>query len=377
MKTSSSIPASDTGWDWALTFTSFWLIFGVFIDGWAHNHIIETIESFFTIWHLALYTGFFACAIVIVLRWFLNVRKGYEWKKSLPVGWGIGFVGVFVFLLAGVGDMCWHMVFGVEANVDALLSPTHLILTLGGILIISSPVRSYWYRKDGADLDTVKNWMPMAICLGLTFAVLSFMGQFNHPLKQTWAVQSWYPRAVNQELSDYYGQALGITGILFQTAVMMGVVLLTAKKRRVPTGTFFVVMVLVGVGMSVLEDQYLLLPVSFIAGVAMDILYIIFKPFQDKKGSDLSPQLRVRMFAFSVPFIFYLCYFLALMMNQPLWWTVHFWTGAIVLSGLTGLMMSLLVEPNRIDEDDVFFKIAEKRFANKGKLKSHDDVWRG
>ncbi|MCC7196807.1 hypothetical protein IT413_01270 [Candidatus Peregrinibacteria bacterium] len=341
------LPVSSSGWDLALTFTSFWLIFGVFIDGWAHNHIIETIESFFTIWHLVLYTGFFACAGVIGLRWILNVRKGYEWRKALPVGWGVGMVGVFVFLAAGMGDMIWHIVFGVEANVDALLSPTHLILTLGGVLIISSPMRSYWLRKDGVDLNKMKNWMPMAVCLGLTFAVLSFMEQFNHPLKQTWAATSWYPRAVNQELSDYYGQAMGITGILFQTVVMMGVVLLAAKKRRLPTGTFFVMMTLAGLGMSALEDQYLLVPVSFIAGVAMDILYTVFQPFQQKRGSELSEQLRVRMFAFAVPFVFYLCYFLALMANEPLWWSVHFWTGAIVLSGLTGLMMSLVVEPTK------------------------------
>lgn len=126
-------------------------------------------------------------------------------------------------------------------------------------------------------------------------------------------------------------------------------VLLSAKKRRMPTETFFVLMSLTGIGMSILEDQYLLLPVSFIKGVAMDILYTVFQPFQQKKGSELSEQLRVRMFAFSVPFVFYLCYFLALMANEPLWWTVHFWTGAIVLSGLTGFMMSLLVEPARVE----------------------------
>ena len=184
----------------------------------------------------------------------------------------------------------------------------------------------------------------MATCLGLTFAVLSFMEQFDHPLKQTWAVQSWYPEAVTDKLSRYYGQALGITGILFQTVVMMGLILLAARKRRVPTGTFVVMLTLTAVGMSVLQDQYFLIPASVIAGIATEILYLIFKPFMEKKDTSLSPQVRVRMFAFSVPFVFYLCYFLALMANEQIWWTVHFWTGSIVLSGLTSLMLSLLID---------------------------------
>ena len=37
--------------------------------------------------------------------------------------------------------MIWHEIFGVETGVEALLSPTHLMLALGGSLMVSGPFR--------------------------------------------------------------------------------------------------------------------------------------------------------------------------------------------------------------------------------------------
>jgi hypothetical protein len=42
-----------------------WLIVGVFIDGFAHNH--GEVESFFTPWHAILYSGYVACAVWIFI----------------------------------------------------------------------------------------------------------------------------------------------------------------------------------------------------------------------------------------------------------------------------------------------------------------------
>lgn len=46
-------------------------------------------------------------------------------------------VGIALFGVAGVGDMAWHEVFGIEANVEALLSPTHLLVIVGAGLFVS------------------------------------------------------------------------------------------------------------------------------------------------------------------------------------------------------------------------------------------------
>jgi hypothetical protein len=40
---------------------STWLLFGIFLDGWAHN-TRPTLETFFTPWHAVFYAGFLALA---------------------------------------------------------------------------------------------------------------------------------------------------------------------------------------------------------------------------------------------------------------------------------------------------------------------------
>src|SRR5262245_17164104 len=54
--------------DWAVGVTSGWLVGGFWLDGWAH-HAVPQLETFFTPWHAALYSGFLALATVLVGAW--------------------------------------------------------------------------------------------------------------------------------------------------------------------------------------------------------------------------------------------------------------------------------------------------------------------
>ena len=47
-------PDADLRLDWAMALISCVIVFGLFIDGWAHNHD-RVDESFFTPWHALLY----------------------------------------------------------------------------------------------------------------------------------------------------------------------------------------------------------------------------------------------------------------------------------------------------------------------------------
>jgi len=120
-----------------------WLIGALFADGWAHLNVPE-LESFFTPWHLALYTGFAALAGWI--GWLGYRHRGAGLR--FPVGYGWGAVGVVVFAVGGAADLGWHQVFGIEAAVDALVSPGHLILFAGVMLMLTSPLRSAWWGRD-------------------------------------------------------------------------------------------------------------------------------------------------------------------------------------------------------------------------------------
>src|SRR5262245_32914921 len=134
-----------SGYDWTAVLLSAWFLGGLFLDGWAHNHIPE-MESFFTPWHAVFYSGFLAVAGFLMATLVRNYSKGYAWPDAVPAGYELAVVGVLVFLAGGVGDLIWHELFGIESDVEALLSPTHLILAAGMALILSAPFRAGWRR---------------------------------------------------------------------------------------------------------------------------------------------------------------------------------------------------------------------------------------
>src|SRR5690242_6144688 len=126
--------------DWAFIGACTWLITGGYLDSWAHNHF--ALDTFFTPWHGVLYSGFLVVALVMVGTVVLNHMRGANWHKAIPAGYELSLLGVFGFAVGGVADMFWHVLFGIEKNIDAQLSPSHLLLMICLGLIIAGPFRS-------------------------------------------------------------------------------------------------------------------------------------------------------------------------------------------------------------------------------------------
>src|SRR6266487_2206187 len=124
-------PAGSLRFDWAVILASLWFLAGQFLDGWAHNNLASSLESFFTPWHGVLYSGFFAVAGVLVVGQARNMARGHVWTQALPQGYLLALFGAVLFSFGGAGDLVWHTMFGIESNIEALLSPTHLLLATG------------------------------------------------------------------------------------------------------------------------------------------------------------------------------------------------------------------------------------------------------
>lgn len=118
-----------------------WLLLAVFVDGWAHFNR-PGLETFFTPWHAALYSGLALVSGWVALLAWDRWRSGARRLAVLPGGYGATVAGVAVFSAGGLADMLWHTVFGTEVALDALVSPTHLLLGLGGVLILSTGMRT-------------------------------------------------------------------------------------------------------------------------------------------------------------------------------------------------------------------------------------------
>src|SRR6266508_3553037 len=122
---------------------SAWLIGGLFLDGWAHNTRPQ-LETFFTPWHAMFYSGYVAAAAWMGWSVWSRHHAGTAWRDAVPAGYGPAVAGLALFAVSGLGDMAWHLAFGIEQDVAALLSPTHLGLFTGGFLVVTAPLRSVW-----------------------------------------------------------------------------------------------------------------------------------------------------------------------------------------------------------------------------------------
>jgi PDZ domain len=413
------------GLDWAVALLSLWFIGGVYLDGWAHLHL-QRLESFFTPWHAVLYSGYLAVALVLVVTAIRYRAAGHSGRWSMPPGYELSLLGVAIFALGGVGDMMWHTLFGIEVDLDALLSPTHLLLALGGSLMVTGPLRAAWHRLEEGSPSLVSS-LPMLLSLTLLLSLFTFLTQYVHPFGATVAAESYRPATlyrtgiqvdesagqvrvtslvpggsaalaglrpgdrivqidgrptkglsvrqvaalirgkkqtpvmltilrgseqlaavVARDLPEveeigFWRQADGIAGILLQTGLLMGVILATIRRWRLPPGSLTLIIGVNALWMTLMRDRmlstgpYPLIAVAVLGGLVGDLLARRLQPSADRPRS-------LRVFAFALPAVLYLFYFIALMVaGGGIWWTIHFWTGAVVLAGAVGVLMSLLV----------------------------------
>ena len=329
-------PATATRrFNWLMTLLSLWLISGLHLDAWAHHQF--EVETFFTPWHAILYSGFAATAVALIGTIFWNyrqtgVRQIKNWQTAVPTGYQLALLGVVLFLVGGVGDTVWHLLFGIEENLEALLSPTHLLLGLGGGLIITAPLRAAWQQTKAA--PTLTTLLPALISLALTLSLFSFFTAYAHPLAET-AVSGTPPLNVEQQ---GFLQAQGIASILLQTIIMMGLLLTIMRRWTLPFGSLTIVLTLATLLTVAVHEDFYLLVIPFVTGIVADSFYRWFSPIMIRP-------IHFRQLAFLLPALFYATYFTVLALTSGLWWTVHLWAGAIVLAGIAGWLLSYAIIP--------------------------------
>ena len=317
--------------DWIVTLLSAWLIGGLFLDGWAHNHIVS--ESFLSPWHAVLYSGYLVVTAYLVFILVRHHNTGVPWRQALPAAYGLSLAGAAIFGLGGALDIIWHQLFGVEVSIATLLSPTHLMIATGGALMVIGPLRAAWGRFPGERSIRWQYALPALLSATFVLAILTFFTQFAHPFVRILAAQNV------QDGITYFNQGLGITSILLQTALLMGIVLLLLRRWSLPFGALTLILTLSTILISFMEDQYLWILLAVVVGLIGDVLLHQLKPSPERPTT-------LRLFAFAVPFILYSFYFLGVLVSYGgIGWSVHLWTGSAVMAGVVGVLLSYLVVP--------------------------------
>lgn len=327
-----------------------WLIVGLFIDGWAHDNVPE-LETFFTPWHAVFYAGFAATAGWMAWLVGRNLRLGRRGLAAVPVGYGLGLAGVGIFAAGGVGDAIWHSIFGIEADLAALLSPTHLLLFTGILLILTSPLRAAW-TADQPTTPGFGAFLPVTLALTLTTALVGFFVQYLSPFLQPtaipharfaafWAEHGFGDPAVQPGLAQEL-QIRGVATLLLTSLLLVAPVLLVLRRWQPPFGfvtfVFGAVAALLGA-----QHNFQLWPAvvaAVAAGLAGDLLISAWRPSPVRLGA-------YRAVAALLPAVLLGGYFAAVAVVFTLAWPPELWAGTVFYGTLTGLALSLLMLPTQ------------------------------
>jgi hypothetical protein len=325
-----------------------WLIVGLFVDGWAHDNVPE-LETFFTPWHAVFYSGFAATAGWMAWLVGRNRCLGRRGLAAVPVGYGLGLAGVGIFAVGGAGDATWHAVFGIEADLAALLSPTHLLLFTGILLILTSPLRAAW-TADEPTAPGFRAFLPVTLALTLTMALVGFFFQYLSPFLQPtaipyarfaafWAEHGLVDPAVQPGLAQEL-EIRGIASLLLTSLLFVAPVLLVLRRWQPPFG---LVTFLFGAVAALLGTQHNLelwpaVVAAVAAGLAGDLLIWAWRPSPARLGA-------YRAVAALLPAALLGSYFVAVAVAFTLAWPPELWAGTIFYGTLIGLALSLLMVP--------------------------------
>jgi hypothetical protein len=313
-----------------------WLMIGLFVDGWAHNNL-DQLETFLTPWHALFYSGFTATALWIASLVARQRSAGRTWREAIPRGYEAAVVGVIVFGIGGVGDWLWHTIFGIEVSIDALLSPTHLVLLTGMLLIFSGPLRSAW--ADPVEPQGLRSFMAPLLAVTLSASLMTFFFMYASGLNTDFPVMLYIPETD----ANWEWVALGVLSILWTTLLLVGPMVFLMRRWTPPFGSFTLMFSVVGVLMASIfafETPLDIIP-AVVAGLAADVLVRIVR------AGPANPR-GVRWTAALTPLVLWSSRFVGLEAVGGIGWPPEVWSGTIVFGVLLGLGLALLAFPPRL-----------------------------
>jgi hypothetical protein len=318
---------------------------GAHTDAWYHAHYGTAIDSFFTWTHALLYVSWAGTAAVVLSR-----LSWHEPLGRLRGGYLLVITGVAIFGTGGLIDFGWHALFGFEAGLATLFSPSHLWLLVGvllanlGVLLVavrSRPERGAWPRRvEASDL-------PVLLSYAALFRATLWTVFYAQPLAVDYASGG---AAVHQLPAfagvDWQGQAAqvaGTTGILLHTVVLALFLTAAVRVLHVPAGGMLVIMLWDGLLSAGTTGLWLYVPAAAAGALVGEV--VLDRARRGHFATRL-PEARYWVLAASVPVAQFAVYFgLMAAFGGGIRWTAHLWTGAIAAAGVFGLISSVLAVP--------------------------------
>ncbi|MGH7660150.1 MAG: hypothetical protein ACRENA_04435 [Vulcanimicrobiaceae bacterium] len=287
-------------------------------------------------------------AVVLTATALRNRARGYRGLNLWPSEYRLPLLGIPLFFIGGVADLIWHTIFGVEERVEAVTSPTHMIIVLGIFLVVSAPILSALHVRER--LRTLGDQLPLVFALAtwLEFVHLGTAYAFDPSAARIYAPPNeilYSPDLFTNVTMVSYKTGGGIAIIILQTFILMGFATWLVSNFALRPGamTIFLLAGNCMMAASITNDTPLAvtyLVMSIVAGVVADI-------FMAQGGAQALRGPRLHAFGFVVPLVYYAAYFAVTIATGGTWWDPALIGGALGWAGLIGAAVTLLVPARR------------------------------
>ena len=312
------------------------VVSSVYADGRAH--ILGLPDSFFTPWHAFLYGG-----LTLLILWLAVMsrraarRSSAQGFMTIPVGYGHAAIGAALFALGGVADMIWHLIFGIEFGIDALLSPSHLLLFIGGGMLLSGPLLAFRRREESRLPARIPALLAVIGITGVAAFALSFLSAFlahapTIPL-------SHEPEGTEAHFVSEGLASAGLGSFIVTSLVLVVPAVYLLRVRAWFPGALTVLVTAVAVMASSLTGFRNLETVvaAFISAAVLDIGVIVFR----RRTSERVLELLV---AAALPLLVWTGQLIAIAARQGLGWSEDMSSGVVLVSALVSFLVVFIVD---------------------------------
>ncbi len=282
------------------------------------------------------------------LAWMVYRRRASSASlvDAIPTGYGLAVVGLGVFAVGGIGDGIWHTVFGIETSIDALLSPTHLVMLTGILMSVTAPIRAYWRVTDVDIAGRLGSFLPVAISTALVATAAAFFFMYANGLAN-WPITRPYTPYTDDLLAAH-----GVLSTLVTTIILLGPVFVLLRRWVTPFGTFTLLFAIVGAAMAALDAFELWWQViaPVVAGLVTDAIVARSATTADDSADDHAAgradrRWTIRVIALVVPLVLWSVSTLVIHLAWSVRWPPELWIGQIVLAMMVAYGMALLTAP--------------------------------
>jgi len=300
-----------------------WLMTGVFLDAWAH--ISGLPDSFWTPWHGVLYSGLASCGLFLVAARYAH--RGA--RPILVAGYDLSLVGFAIGALGGIADAIWHTVFGVEFDIEAAVSPSHLMIAAGILLVVTGPLRAAWDRRSFG--------LPAALGTVYGLSIITVLVDYANPFADAFGAKG-SPSLTNVGRID---QTSALFAFVVYAALLSGFLVLLLRRVEIAAPWLGAIAGLNMAAMVWVNGPLHAYALGTLFSVALASAVLIALAATWLRPSRSRPS-ELRAFAFLVPALPYAAYAIAIALAFGTVWTPTFWGGLIAMGGLAGLLISAL-----------------------------------